>query len=216
MELKDSLGEEWYKILGNEFKKDYMVNLSTFVSERRAVNTVYPAPHNVFNAYRSTSYSNVRVCIIGQDPYINPGEAHGLAFSTYNRRYTPTLIQLEKAIRRDMKLDNDYVWNNDLSRWSEQGVMLLNNVLTVDEGKSGSHRGRGWENFITKTVQELDKNNVIFLLWGKDAQSLKSHIKHSTVIECEHPVAASYKNRTWENNDCFNRTNDLLDIKINW
>lgn len=216
MELKNSLGEEWYNILKDEFKKDYMSNLSSFIKKKRSEGTVYPSPENVFNAYKFVPYSDVKVCIVGQDPYINPGEAHGLAFSTHNRRYTPTLVQLEKAIRRDMKVKDDYIWNNDLSRWCIQGVMLLNNVLTVDSGKSGSHRGQGWESFIIKTVQELDKNKIIFLLWGKDAQTLKSYIKNSKVIECEHPVAASYKNRTWENNDCFNKTNELLQVKINW
>lgn len=95
--------------------------------------------------------------------------------------------------------------------------MLLNAVLTVDEGKSNSHRGKGWEIFTNKTIEELDKKgDVIFLLWGKDAQNLKSSIKNSTIIESEHPVAASYQGRLWNNNDCFNKVNNLIKEKIIW
>lgn len=214
--LEQFLGKEWYDILKEEFSKTYMVNLSSFVANRRTVNIVYPAPVDVFNAYKYCQYSDVKICIIGQDPYINKFEAHGLAFSTYSREYTPTLVQLEKVIRRDVYPESTYEWDNNLERWCSQGVMLLNSVLTVDAGQSGSHRAKGWETFIAKTVEELDKKNIIFLLWGRDSQRFKSFIKNSHVIECEHPVAASYKKRIWENEDCFNRANKLLKNEINW
>lgn len=211
------LGEEWYKILASEFEKDYMKNLCNFINVRRTQTTVYPPKEEVFTAYKLTPYSKVKVCIIGQDPYINEGEAHGLAFSTGNSRRTPSLKQIENAVRTEIYDEaDDYDWNNNLVRWSNQGIMLLNKVLTVDSKNSNSHKGKGWEPFVLKTVMELDKKgDVIFLLWGKDAQVLKAVLK-SKYIECEHPVAASYQGRQWNNNRCFAKVNDLLDTKIAW
>ena len=215
--LRESLGEEWYELLKDEFSKDYMLHLMNFVKQRRAETTVYPTKENVFNAYKYTPYSRVKVCIIGQDPYINPNEAHGLSFSTLGGKYTPSLKKIEAAIRRDCGLDvASYEWSNNLTRWSDQGIMLLNTVLTVDAGKSNSHKGHGWENFTLKTVQELDKKGIIFLLWGKDALSMIDSMKKSVVFIAEHPVAASYQGRAWNNKDCFNRVNELLTNKINW
>lgn len=217
MTLKNLLGEEWYSILAPEFEQDYMKYLCHFVNKRREEVTVYPPKEEVFTAYRLTPYSKVKVCIIGQDPYINESEAHGLAFSTGNGRATPSLRQIEKTIRTQVYNENeDYVWNNNLTRWSDQGVILLNKVLTVDAKSSNSHKGKGWEHFILKTIEELDKKgDVIFLLWGKEAQALKSILK-SKYIECEHPVAGSYQGRLWNNNDCFNKANELLTEKIIW
>jgi len=205
--LSEYLGKEWYSILKDEFTKPYMSKLSAFIQERRTKNTVYPASTDVFNAYKFTPYSRVKICIIGQDPYINPSEAHGLAFST-SGKVTPTIVKLREALGKDLK--------TNLTPWTEQGVMLLNSVLTVDSGKSGSHRGMGWESFIVRTIEELDKKGIIFMLWGKDAQSFKAIIKNSKILECEHPVAASYQKRTWNYRDCFNEANKLLEVKINW
>lgn len=207
--MKEFIGEEWYNILKDEFDKDYMKDLAKFIQERRSKGLVYPHQKDVFNAYKYTPYSKCRVCIIGQDPYINAGEAHGLAFSTENGRYTPSLRKIEETI-------SPKEWNNNLTRWTEQGIMLLNIVLTVDAGKSNSHINQGWEQFTARTVQELDKKGIIFLLWGKFAQTLSKYITNSTIIVAEHPVAASYQSRAWNNNDCFNKVNDLLEDKIKW
>lgn len=215
--LKDSLGEEWYEILKDEFSKDYMKKLSYFIASRRDIGIVYPPADDVFNAYKYTPYSNVRVCIIGQDPYINAFEAHGLAFSTWNAQYTPSLRQIEKTVRSDVYPDDEeYKWYNNLTDWTKQGIMLLNSVLTVDAGKSASHRGLGWESFVTRTIVELDKKGIIFLLWGKDSQAFLRYITNSKVFTCEHPVAASYQGRTWDNRNCFNEVNELLTNKIIW
>lgn len=213
--LEESLGEEWYSILKDEFDKLYMSKLRDFLSEQKKTNIIYPPSNEVFNTYKLTPYSNVRVCIIGQDPYINQFEAHGLAFSTFNGSYTPTLKKIEESIRKQIKTEN-YIWSNNLTRWSEQGIMLLNSILTVNAGQSDSHKNKGWEIFILRTIQELDKRGVIFALWGRNAQVFRPHIINSVVLECEHPVAASYKKREWNNNDCFNKINELLDKKIIW
>ena len=163
--LEQNLGKEWYNILKEEFTKPYMVNLANLVADRRSKNTVYPPSCDVFNAYKLTPYSKVKICIIGQDPFINPMEAHGLAFSTKGR-ITPTITKIREALDKPI--------STDLTPWVNQGVMLLNSVLTVDSGKSGSHKGFGWESFIVKTIEELDKKGIIFMLWGRDAQSFKT------------------------------------------
>lgn len=212
--MKDRLGEEWYELLKDEFSKAYMQSLQSLIARRRQTTNVYPASFDVFNAYKLTPYSKVKVCIIGQDPYINPGEAHGLAFSTYTGKSTPSLEKMSKAVLNSLGLTHsEYYWSNNLTRWTEQGIFLLNKVLTVDAGKSASHTGLGWENFTLKTIQELDKKgNVIFLLWGSSAQEYDKYITKgiNTVIKCEHPVYASRQKRDWIFNDCFNETNKIL------
>lgn len=199
------LGEEWFNLLKDEFDKDYMKNLGSFVAKRRLETTVYPEANKVFGAYKLTPYSKVKVCIIGQDPYIN-GEAHGLAFSGKGGKSTPSLRKIAEVIDKE-------VWDNDLTRWAEQGIMLLNKTLTVDAGKSASHCGKGWENFTLKTIKELDKKgNVVFMLWGTHAKEYDAYITKgwNTVLMCEHPVYASYQGRKWINNDCFNKCNQIM------
>src|SRR6218665_272545 len=172
----EDFGKEWFDFLSKELDKSYMSKVYDFVKERRKNNIVYPSSGNVFNAYKLTHYNDVKVCIIGQDPYINPGEAHGLAFSTENRAYTPTLRQIETAIiKQCIESDVEAIWTNDLTRWTKQGVFLLNAVLTVDAGKSNSHKGIGWERLTGATVNKLsDKGEVVFLLWGNDAKNFES------------------------------------------
>ena len=217
--LIESLGEEWYYLLNEEFKKEYMVNLMTFIRNRRKETTVYPPQGSVFNAYKYTPYSKIRVVIIGQDPYINEFEAEGIAFSTMNGQYTPSLSQIGRAVWKQIyDSDKTYTWDNRLKRWCDQGIFLLNTVLTVDKGASGSHKGKGWETFTTKTIELIDnKKDVLFLLWGNDAKIFRNHIKNNTFIECEHPQAANYAKRDWNNNDCFNKINNIINgNKIKW
>lgn len=217
--LVKKLGDSWYERLKYEFDKDYMKDLIEFIRLRRSINVVYPPPGEVFNAYKWTPYEKVRICIIGQDPYIQDFQAHGIAFSTLNNSSPPSLQKIEEAIRRDVYQDDEkYIWYNNLFRWAAQGIMLLNKVLTVDKNSTGSHQGKGWEIFTAKTIRELDtKKGMIFLLWGKEAQTMKHNISNAVVIECEHPAAASYNKRDWDNKNCFNRVNMLLtERKINW
>ncbi len=138
----------------------------------------------------------------------------GMAFSTPGKS-TPSLRKIHQAVENEcyngLKLD----WDNNLTRWADQGVFLLNTVLTVDAGKSYSHANKGWEEFTLKTIQEIDKKgNVIFLLWGKYAQGYDKYIAKgiNTVISCEHPVAANYNGRPWNNNNCFQDSNKILKL----
>jgi uracil-DNA glycosylase len=218
--LKLALGEEWYALLHEEFTKPYMVELGKFVSSRRKLNIVYPDKEDVFNAYKLTPYSKARICIIGLDPYINKDEAHGIAFSTKYGTSTPSLKQIANAvITQAYKDDPYYVWINNLERWANQGVMLLNSVLTVDAGKTRSHANQGWEDFIARTIQILDEKGILFMLWGADANKLARHITKSKVLSCEHPQAPNYRatNKEWNNLDCFNTANNLIGgRKIMW
>jgi uracil-DNA glycosylase len=216
--LRELMGDVWYDILKDEFSKDYMSNLVTFIQDQiKAGRKVYPPRGEVFSALYLTPYDKVKVCILGQDPYCNVFEAHGVAFSTYNGQYTPSLKKIEEAVMKDMLYNEEYTWNNNLTRWCHQGVLLLNRVLTVNEGNPNSHKGKGWENFTMRIILELDKKpGMIFLLWGKDAQLVKSYIRNGIIIECEHPAAAHHNKRDWENNDCFKKTNKLLIDKIDW
>lgn len=218
--MKELLGEEWATILGEEFNRGYMRDLSAFIKQRRFETIVYPRSEHVFNAYKSTPFPKVRVCILAQDPYINPGEAHGLAFSSESGKTTPTLQQLRHVIERDCYNGLNLEWSNNLTRWAEQGVFMINTVLTVDAGKSLSHQGKGWETFTARTISELSKRgDVIFLLWGAYAKAYGYMIDSTknTVFLASHPVSASYRNEIWENNNCFNKVNEIIKgDKIEW
>lgn len=212
--LERLMGHEWCAVMEREFDKEYMKKLSSLVKERRKVNLVYPESNDVFNAYRTTTFSDVKVVILGMDPYINPKEAHGLAFSTMEGKSTPSLRKMAEAVERDVYNGLNLNWDNNLSRWAEQGVFLLNTILTVDAGKSLSHQGFGWEKFTRETIARLsdEKSNLVFLLWGKVAQQHKEVIDTSKhlILEAEHPVYASYQGRSWDNRDCFNKVNTHL------
>lgn len=201
---------DWKNFLETEFRQPYMKQLNAFVQSRRNSTTVYPEQGKVFTAFQLTAPQDVKVVILGQDPYIGPNEAHGLSFSTESGKYTPSLRKIAHA------LGNPPDWDNNLTRWATQGVFLLNRVLTVDKGFSNSHASKGWEEFSLRVIQYLDRPGMIFLLWGAEARKVRVHIKRGTVIEAEHPVAASYQGREWKHNDCFNKANELLTNKINW
>lgn len=217
--LKELLGDEWFSFLHKEFEKDYMQKLSEFVLKERKNKTIYPKSEDVFKAFNLTQYSKVRICIIGQDPYINEDEAHGLAFSTKKGTSTPSLRSIEKAVREQVYNNYEhYAWYNNLERWANQGVFLLNTVLTVEKGKSNSHKDKGWEQFTSNVIELLDrKGSVVFLLWGKKVQENLKIIKNSKTICCEDPVAAKYRGGTWDNNDCFNKAASMIEgRKIQW
>lgn len=220
--IQQLLGEEWYNCLRDEFYKGYMCKLRETLTKEADVYTIYPSSDKVFSALELTPLSKVRVVMIGQDPYINPGEAHGLAFSTENRSYTPTLRQIEEAVRKEYDIKD---WDNNLTRWADQGILLLNSALTVRAGQSNSHKDIGWSEFIKVILKILFETNqdIVYVLWGKSAEQtfqsandeLLSYVKK--IIVCEHPVAASYQNRDWENKKCFTKINELIvGPKINW
>jgi uracil-DNA glycosylase len=216
--MRDILGEGWYEKLGDEFSKKYMLDLSTYITHERNTKDVFPKRQDVFNAYKFTPYEQVRVVILGQDPYFNPNEAHGLSFSVLEGLKTPPSLRIifkaiEETIYNGLRLDQP----TNLSRWTTQGVFLLNRILTVEKGKPLSHKDLGWETFTLKTIESLNdsKNTICYLLMGNVAQSIEPFIdtKH-IVFKTEHPAASAYAGRAWNHNDVFNKINAYH--KIEW
>ena len=194
---KVDLEPGWYKAVEAEFSKPYFEQLRIFLLNKKAQNiTVYPAGSLMFNAFRLTPFERVKVVILGQDPYHGPGQAHGLCFSVPEGvKAPPSLKNIFKEIEADLGLR---VGNHtDLSKWAQQGVLLLNTILSVDEGRPGSHKSSGWEQFtdeVIKTVSE-DREAVVFMLWGSYARSKKQLIDQNKhlVLEAQHPSPLSVR-----------------------
>lgn len=203
--------ESWKPFLDSEFTKPYFKELSEFLHEAYATKQVFPAKTQVFRAFTS-DLGQVKVVILGQDPYHTPGAAHGLAFSVPDSQpIPPSLVNIYKEIDNEYGTHINHTGN--LKRWQEQGVLLLNNVLTVEAHKAGSHRGKGWERFTEATVKYLNNQceHLVFLLWGRDARSKKTLIdttKH-LVLESAHPSPLSAYNGFFGNGH-FKKTNDFL------
>lgn len=204
--------ESWQDFLQAEFKQPYFKILSDFLKQAYQNSTVYPPKQQVFTAF-TTDLNNVKVVILGQDPYHEPGQAHGLAFSVRdNIRTPPSLVNIYKEINHEY--GTPIPKSGNLKRWQEQGVLLLNNVLTVEAHKAGSHRGYGWEDFTLHCVEYLSKNrpHLVFLLWGRDARNKAKLIdkqKH-LVLESAHPSPLSAYNGFFGNNH-FKTCNEWLE-----
>lgn len=188
--------ESWKPFLDSEFAKPYFQELSKFLHEAYVNTTVFPAKSQVFRAF-TTDLSTVKVVVLGQDPYHTPGAAHGLAFSVPNSQpIPPSLINIYKEI--DSEYGSHVNKTGNLKSWQDQGVLLLNNVLTVEAHKAGSHRGKGWETFTEATVKYLNEEceHLVFLLWGRDARSKKPLINQSKhlILESAHPSPLSAHN----------------------
>jgi uracil-DNA glycosylase len=186
----------WKKYLNAEFDKPYFRELSKFLSEAYAARTIYPPKGQVFSAF-ATPLDAVKVVIIGQDPYHGPRQAHGLAFSVRPEvDAPPSLRNIFKEIQADT--GRPLPENGNLQRWAEQGVLLLNNTLTVEAHQAGSHRGKGWEQFTDAMIEMLstERSGLVFLLWGRDARSKKSLIDASKhlILEAAHPSPLSAHN----------------------
>ncbi|MCL2404911.1 MAG: uracil-DNA glycosylase [Defluviitaleaceae bacterium] len=184
------LHNDWDAILADEFRKDYYQKLRAFLKEAYRTRTVYPDMHDIFNALKLTPYGQVKAVIVGQDPYINKGEAHGLAFSVLPGAKTPpSLVNIFKELHSDIGCDIPN--NGHLINWANNGVMLLNSVLTVEARRSKSHARQGWERFTDTVLHHLNDREVpmVFLLWGKDAQAklrLINNPQHM-VLKAAHP-----------------------------
>lgn len=204
--------ESWQEFLQAEFEQPYFKKLSDFLKQAYQNSTVYPPKQQVFTAF-TTDLNNVKVVILGQDPYHEPGQAHGLAFSVRdNIKTPPSLVNIYKEINREY--GTPIPKSGNLKRWQEQGVLLLNNVLTVEAHKAGSHRGYGWEDFTLHCVEYLSKNrpHLVFLLWGRDARNKAKLIdkqKH-LVLESAHPSPLSAYNGFFGNNH-FRTCNEWLE-----
>lgn len=187
-------GQDWDEILAEEYKKPYFLKLWEQVEEAYSKGKVYPARENIFNALRYTPYSKVKVLLLGQDPYHGEGQAHGLAFSVQpGTQIPPSLHNMFKELGTDLGLP--YPQNGCLTPWAEQGVMLLNTVLTVRAGEANSHKKLGWTEFTDAIIKALNEREqpVIFLLWGANAREKLPLITNSRhyVLSAPHPSPLS-------------------------
>lgn len=203
--------ESWKNFLDAEFHKPYFQELSQFLHEAYETTQVFPAKAQVFRAFMG-DLNAVKVVILGQDPYHTPGAAHGLAFSVPDSQpIPPSLVNIYKEI--DQEYGSHANQTGNLKAWQEQGVLLLNNVLTVEAHRAGSHRGKGWETFTEATVRYLNDQceHLVFLLWGRDARSKKSLIDTSKhlVLESAHPSPLSAYSGFFGNGH-FLKTNEYL------
>lgn len=189
------LEPSWLAKIGSEFDKDYMLALRDFLREQKSRRKViYPKGSEFFNAFNSTSFEQVKVVILGQDPYHGPGQAHGLCFSVnHGIQIPPSLVNIYKEIESDLGIkpaNNGY-----LQHWAQQGVLLLNSVLTVERGRAASHQGKGWEEFTDQAIAQLNEHRqgLVFMLWGSYAQRKGQFIdqqKH-LVLKAPHPSPLS-------------------------
>jgi len=207
----------WKRVLQKEFEKEYFHKLTSFVREEYRQYTCFPKGSEIFNAMNYTPFDEVKVVIMGQDPYPNPGHAHGLCFSVqpHVRPFPPSLVNIFKEIQTDIGVP--FPENGSLIRWAQQGVLLLNAVLTVRKGQPRSHQGKGWEIFTHEIIKKIseEKENVVFLLWGGDAKRKKNLIDASKhlILESGHPSPLSANRGYWFGNKHFSKTNKFLQSK---
>lgn len=216
------LGNSWDSILAGEFEKPYYLKLREFLINEYNTKVIYPDKENIFNALKLTPYEEVKVVILGQDPYHGPGQAHGLSFSVQPGVKTPpSLLNMYKELRDDLGC---FIPNNGyLVSWAKQGVLLLNTVLTVRDGEANSHRKKGWENFTDEVIHKLNERDkpVIFLLWGNNAKEktkLITNPKHF-ILTTVHPSPLS-ATRGFMGCKHFSKTNEILrnlgEKEIDW
>lgn len=207
--------DSWKKVLAQEFEADYFKELSEKVRQAYLSSVVYPPPKLVFNAFDHCPFAEVKVVILGQDPYINPGQAQGLSFSVPDgTTLPPSLRNIYKEIKSDLGIDVPESGN--LECWATQGVLLLNATLTVQAGQSNSHQGWGWEQFTDAVIKKIseEKEHVVFILWGNYARSkvgIIDNTKH-LVLESPHPSPLS-ANRGFFGSKPFSKTNEYLKTK---
>ena len=215
--MKLNIEKSWPKILNNEFSQEYFHNLSHFVKKQYSTKKCYPIGKLIFSAFDNCSLNNLKVVIIGQDPYHGPFQANGLCFSVDSKVVNPpSLNNIFKEISTD--LESVTRTDGDLIDWSNQGVMLLNSVLTVESGLPGSHANRGWEIFTDNVIRKISdkKENIVFMLWGGYAKKKESLIRNNNhlILKSGHPSPLSANRGYWFGNKHFSKCNDYL-IKNN-
>lgn len=220
--MKVKIEESWNNQLNNEFEKEYFIHLARFIKEEYSTKLIFPPAKLIFNAFEKTPFDKVKVVILGQDPYHNDGQAHGLSFSVNDGiKHPPSLINIFKEINEDLKIQPPQSGN--LTRWADQGVLLLNATLTVEAHNAGSHQNKGWEIFTDEAIRKLseERSNIVFLLWGSYAQKKSQLIDASKhlILKSVHPSPLS-AHRGFFGNKHFSKANEYL-IKsnitpINW
>lgn len=217
------ISKSWYELLKDKLESDKFKKFSDWLNAEYNSKTIYPKPENVFNAINRVKFENVKVVVIGQDPYHQPNQAHGLSFSVEGDvAIPPSLKNIFKELQNELAC---YIPNNgNLTKWANQGVLMLNSVLTVEYNKPNSHKGKGWED-ITSAIIDLLNNRekpVIFLLWGANAKALGAGIDKSKhyVLTASHPSPMSANQGGWFGNGCFIKTNEILlelgETPIDW
>jgi uracil-DNA glycosylase len=220
--MQVNIDPSWKKHLKSEFEKDYFITLTDFVRQEYTSGKVFPPGPLIFNAFNLCPIDNIKVVILGQDPYHGENQAHGLSFSVKpGIPKPPSLQNIFKELQTDLNIE--FSEEGDLTRWAKQGVFLLNSVLTVRKGQAGSHQGKGWEIFTDEVIRILskEKENLVFMLWGNYARNKKELIdgeKH-LILEAAHPSPFSAHNGFF---GCkhFSKANEYLTQKeikiINW
>ena len=211
--MKVNIADSWKNILKPEFKKPYFKNLVHFVKSEYTNHTCYPKGKEIFAAFNHCSFKNVKVVIIGQDPYHGPNQANGLCFSVHDGiKHPPSLINIFKEIETDLKIP--YPKSGNLERWAKQGVLLLNATLTVRAHEAGSHQKKGWEVFTDAVIKQISdqKEQVVFLLWGGYAKKKGKiiDVKKHHVLTSGHPSPLSANRGYWFGNQHFSKTNAYL------
>lgn len=210
--MTNLLTTDWNVLLNNEFNSDYYLNLRKFLSNEYNTKTIYPDVNNIFNALNFTPYKDVKVLILGQDPYHGPDQAHGLSFSVnIGQKIPPSLLNIYKELYTDLGC---YIPNNGyLKKWSDQGVMLLNTVLTVMANTPNSHKNIGWEIFTDRIISLLNEKPepIVFILWGNYSKKKSSLItnKRHLIITSAHPSPLS-ASRGFLGSKPFSKTNEFL------
>jgi uracil-DNA glycosylase len=202
---------DWNPLLRGEFEKPYWKQLQAFVDDERRRHTVYPSREDVFASLRTTSYADVKVLVLGQDPYHGPGQAHGLCFSVQRDvEPPPSLVNIFKELRDDIGIP--IPGHGNLESWARRGVLLLNTTLTVRAGQAASHQGKGWETFTDQVIRVVnEKPFVVFVLWGAHARKKKVIIdtQRHVVVESAHPSPLSAHNGFFGSRP-FSKVNEAL------
>jgi uracil-DNA glycosylase len=210
---QQTLAPGWMEVLGQEFDKPYMRILRDFLaSELKAKKVIYPHGKDIFNAFKLTDFNQVKVVVIGQDPYHGPGQAHGLSFSVKpGVPPPPSLVNIFQELKSDLRIQA--TGSGHLEPWARQGVLLLNAVLTVEAGQAASHQGKGWELFTDKVVEVLnrERDHLVFFLWGAHAQKKGANLDASKhlIIKSPHPSPLS-SYRGFFGSKPFSKTNTYL------
>lgn len=210
--MKNYITTDWKELLKGEFEKDYFINLMNFLESEYKTNMIFPKESNIFTALNLTPYSRVKVVILGQDPYHGPNQSHGLSFSVNpNVKIPPSLRNIFKELNSDLEC---YIPNNGyLKKWADQGVLLLNTVLTVRNGEPNSHKNKGWELFTDKIITLLNEkvDPIVFILWGNPSIKKQSLItnKNHLILTSVHPSPLS-ASRGFFGSSPFSKTNAFL------
>ncbi len=214
--------ESWAKVLSEEFTKDYFKQLIEFVKQEYSSHTIYPKGKDIFRAFDACPFEEVKVVILGQDPYHGPGQANGLCFSVHEGiPFPPSLVNIFKEIKND--LGRDIPPNGSLERWANQGVLLLNATLTVRAHEAGSHQKKGWEMFTDAVISQLaeSRKDIVYILWGSYAQKKAAIVDPSEnlVLKSVHPSPLS-AHRGFFGGNHFSTANEYLESKgqkaIDW